>query len=266
MSFESKLFVTEEEDVPVPNSDGEPLTKDSNQDQDDDVEMSDGEQGEGQEEEDPVVQEIPLNLAGNDEILHVLQYSSKPKKIGSKPADHPFVGAARYKSDSSVWELDVPLDETAFYNKEKGEETWSNVNIQTLKGVAIDNEGQYTGFVSDGQIYLAPVQKVTQLKPFFKYIDNASQQKKQEEAKRNLNPASQKTQVITMSVKSVNDPTQNRLAGSLLAHKVLEEEEPKNLEWIEDSFDQFKESMISNASSHILKSVEDEQDYLSNIF
>ena len=48
MSFESKLFVTEEEDVPVPNSDGEPLTKDSNQDQDDDVEMSDGEQGEGQ--------------------------------------------------------------------------------------------------------------------------------------------------------------------------------------------------------------------------
>lgn len=248
MSADNKLFVTEEEE-------GE-LIDAAEESQDADINI---------EEEDPVIQEIPLNLTGKDEILHIFQYANKPKKVSRKPTDHPFIGSARYKSNSSVWELDTPLDETAFYNKEKAEDSWTNANIQTLKGVGVENKGQYAGFVADGQVYLIPVEKVAQLRPFFKYIDDANVQRRQEDAKRNMNPASQRTQVITMSVKSVNDPTQNRLAGALLAHKVAAEEEAKNLAWIENTFAQFKESAVAESAAHILQSIGDEQDYVANL-
>lgn len=252
MNGDNRLFVTDEEDGI-----------------EDDVEEKlgpvDTEVTEKELEEDVVIQEFPLNITGRDEILQIFQYANKPKKVGKKPADHPFIGATRYKSNSSVWELDIPLNESAFYNKERAEDNWSQANIQTLRGVGVENKGQYAGFVSDGQIYLLPVDKITQLRPYFKYIDNASQQRKQEDAKRNISPASQKTQVITMSVKSVNDPTQHRLGGALLAHKVAEEEEAVELNWVENTFEQFKDSMIAESSSHILRAVGDQEDYEANL-
>lgn len=254
---ENKLFVTEEEDItPEPSIKGSELEGGANidlQNQDD------------LEEEDVVIQEIPLNLTGQNEALHVFQYANKPKKVGRRIAEHPFISAARYKNASSVWEMDIPLDETAFYNREKADGEWTSANTQTLRGVGVENKGQYAGFVADGQIYLIPVDKITQLRPNFKYIDAMNQQRKQDDSKKNMNPASQKAQVITMSVKSVNDPVQHRLAGSLLAHKVEEEEEFTNLTWVEDAFEQFKESMVTESSAKSLKPLGDEQDYLENL-
>lgn len=264
MSVENQLFVTDEEDG-VPN--------DQVMGGSDGFEGSDGilpggakdEDELNNEEEDPVVQEFPLNIAGTDETLQILQYANKPKKMGDKAAEHPFIGAARYKPNSSIWELDVPVDEGAFYNKSRAEENWNEANIQTLKGVGVENEGQYAGFVSGGQVYLLPVEKVTQLRPFFKYIDKMSSERKQEDAKRNGNPASQKSQVITMSVKSVNDQTQNRLAGALLAHKMAEEEEAMEMAWVQNTFDALKESVISDAAAHVLQPVSEAEDYELNL-
>ncbi|CDF90425.1 related to DNA-directed RNA polymerase III subunit RPC5 [Zygosaccharomyces bailii] len=254
---ENKLFVTEEEDVT-----SEPSVKGSAFDRENGMDFQSQDELEG---EDAVIQEIPLNLAGQGEVLHILQYANKPKKVGKRVAEHPFISAARYKNASSVWELDIPLDETAFYNKNKADGEWADANTQTLRGVGVENKGQYAGFVADGQIYLTPVEKITQLRPNFKYIDSLNQQRRQDDSRRNVNPASQKAQVVTMSVKSVNDPVQHRLAGSLLAHKVEEEEKFADLTWVEDAFEQFKDSVVADCSTHTLKALGDEQNYLENL-
>lgn len=269
---ENKLFVTEEEDVtPEPpvafgqvDAEGD-IDLRGEEGYDDGNNGDDGQVLDGEDGEDPVVQEIPLNLAGQNEILHVFQYANKPKKIGRRAVEHPFITGARYKGTSAVWELDTPLDETAFYNKDKNEGEWKDANTQTLRGVGVESEGQYVGFVSNGQVYLTPVEKIAQLRPYFKYIDHVSQQRKQDDTKNTVTPASQKAQMVTMSVRSVNDPVQSRLAGSLLAHKVEEEEEFTDLTWVEDGFEQFKESMVADLTNHELKPVGDEHDYLENL-
>lgn len=251
MSVQNKLFVTEEEEEIV-----EHITKKSREPED--VEMT----IDVDDDNDPVVEEIPLNIAGNGRHLQVFQYASRPRRVAGKAAKQPFIAAVRYKSNSSVWELDIPLDEQTFFNKDKAEADWDGVNIQTLKGVGVDNEGQYAAFVSDGQAYLIPVEKVAQLKPFFKYIDHANQQKRQEDAKQNVNPSSQRAHVITMSVKSVNDQTQNRLTGSLMAHKVADEESSVDMDWIDNTFEEFKDGMVKETDQHKLRPVKNDKDYL----
>ncbi|QLQ78543.1 hypothetical protein HG537_0A07900 [Torulaspora globosa] len=256
MSSENQLFVTDDEDrQPEESIPEEPLRVPEEIHDNEPIEQGD----------DPVMQEFALNIAGRDELLHVLQYANKAKKIGNRIADHPFIGACRYKPKSCVWELDIPVDDGAFFNKQRAEDNWGKADVQTLRGVGVGNSGQYAGFVSDGQVYLVPVDKVAQLRPFFKYIDKASLDRKQEDAKRNVNPASQKSQVVTMSVKSANDPTQHRLAGALLAHKVAEEEEPTELAWVENTFEHFKESIVEEANSHELKPLGDEKNYEENL-
>lgn len=256
MSSENQLFVTDEEDgVPEESVSQEPLA----------VPQADPDEEVIEEGDDPVTQEFPLNIAGRDELLHVLQYANKSKRIGNRTADHPFIAACRYKPNSSVWELDIPVDDGAFFNKQRAEDNWGKADMQTLKGVGVENSGQYAGFVSNGEVYLVPVERVTQLRPFFKYIDKASSDRRQEDAKRNVNPASQKSQVITMSVKSVNDPTQHRLAGALLAHKVADEEDSTELAWVDNTFEHFKESVVAEANSHVLKPLGDEKDYEDNL-
>lgn len=259
---ENRLFVTEDEDVALESS-----VPGGQMDAEGDIDLR-GEEIDNNDDEDnddTVIQEIPLNLAGQNEILHIFQYANKPKKIGRRAAEHPFITGARYKSTSSVWELDTPLDETAFYNKDKNEGEWKDANTQTLRGVGVGSEGQYAAFVADGQVYLTPVEKIAQLRPYFKYIDDFGQQRKQDDSKNTATPANQKAQVVTMSVRSVNDPVQSRLAGSLLAHKIEEEEEFVDLAWVEGAFEQFKESMVADSSNHELRPIGDEHDYLENL-
>ncbi|CCF55781.1 hypothetical protein KAFR_0A03460 [Kazachstania africana CBS 2517] len=259
MSAKNNLFVNEEEE----EENNDRMISDETQTN---LESIDSEQMNTEEDDDdPIVKEIPINLAGKDENLHAFQYVSKAKLIGGKLADHPFIAAARYKTKSSVWELDTPLNESAFFNKNKAEEDWNDVKVQTLRGVSVPNEGQYAAFMSEGQAYLVPIKTICQLRPYFKYIDDITQQKKNVEAKQNPNPATQKAQVVTMSVKSVNDPTQIRLAGSLLAHKVVDEEQPLELSWAENTFEQFKASMIKECSEHILKPTETEHEYMKSL-
>ncbi|CCK69262.1 DNA-directed RNA polymerase III subunit C37 KNAG_0C01490 [Huiozyma naganishii CBS 8797] len=278
----NKLFVTEEED----EEDNISLEK---VDQDGDITMREAGAGEAtteataeakphkigkskhhratidSDEDDPVVEEFPINIAGNDEQLHVLQFASKPKVVGKKSAEHPIVADARFKTKSHIWELDIPLDEEAFFNKAKAEDNWNGVTFQTLKGVSVDNEGQYAAFVADKQLYLVPVKTISQMKPYFKYIDAVTQQNRKEESNRNPSAASQRAQVVTMSVKSVNDPSQNRLTGSLLAHKVADEEPARDMEWTEGTFEQFRDTILKDCSQHILKPVENEDKYLSKL-
>lgn len=247
----NQLFVTDEDD--------EMNMQDSPEQLEVDVPIS--------EESDPVIKEIPLNLSTAPFPLHLLQYPNKPKKLGKNILNHPPVAQARYRTTSSLWELDIPLNTEAFYDKNRAEEEWSGVAHQTLKGVSVENSGQYVGLVSNDQIYLLPVQKVAQMRPFFKYIDSTVQQRKQDDARVNqpANTAPKRAQVVTMSAKSTNEANQPRLGGSLLAHKIADEEESVELEWVENTYEQFKECVVSEESRSILKPVGDETDYLTRL-
>ena len=55
------------------------------------------------EEDDPIIEEIPINIAGKDENLHVFQYANKPKLVGRKRCEHPYISEARMKPKSSLW-------------------------------------------------------------------------------------------------------------------------------------------------------------------
>lgn len=263
----NKLFVAEEEE----EEDVEMVleTENSQDIEIEDVKMIDEEEDSDSDdvtgEDDPVIKEIPLNFAGKDENLHILQYINKLRLINHKPSEHPPIAAARYKSNSELWEIDIPLDAKAFFNEDKAQENWNGVQVQTLKGVGVHNESQYAAFMEDNQAYLVPIKTTTQLKPFFKYIDDVNLKRRQEESKLNPTAASQRAQVVTMSVKSVSDASQNRLTGSLLAHKVADEEAPVELNWAENTVDQFRESIVKEVSEHIIKPVETNEEYISNL-
>ncbi|GMM54833.1 DNA-directed RNA polymerase III subunit C37 [Maudiozyma humilis] len=229
------------------------------------LEEEENDQDHDDDDDDPVIKEIPLYFTGKDENLNILQYVSKQRLVNHKPSEHPLIAAARYKSKSSLWELDVPLDSKAFFNEHKATEDWNGVEVQTLKGVAVENIGQYATFLENEKAYMVPVRTTTQLKPFFKYIDAVTLKRKQEESKLNPTPASQRAQVVTMSVKSVNDSSQNRLTGSLLAHKIADEETPTDLNWAENTIGEFREAMVKESTEHVIKPAQGEEDYLKNL-
>ncbi|KAG0667468.1 DNA-directed RNA polymerase III subunit C37 [Maudiozyma exigua] len=263
----NKLFVAEEEDdvelvLETENTQDIEIEDVKMIDEDDESDENDVSRD---SDDDPVVKEIPLNFAGKDENLHILQYINKLRLINHKLSEHPPIAAARYKSNSDLWEIDIPLDVKAFFNADKAQENWNGVQAQTLKGVGVSSESQYAAFMQDNQAYLVPIKTTTQLKPFFKYIDDVSLKKKQEESKLNPTAASQRAQVVTMSVKSVSDASQNRLTGSLLAHKVAEEEPSVELNWVENTVGQFRESIVKEVSEHIIKPVETNEEYVNNL-
>ncbi|XDT06654.1 Sin-like protein conserved region [Nakaseomyces glabratus] len=231
------------------------------EDMDVDVDMSETSDA----EDDPVVKEIPLNLLSKELDLHLLQYVNKPRLLGRKPVEHPFVLASRYKKKSALWELDIPLDEHAFFNKNKTENEWEAANLQTLRGVGVPNEGQYAAICVDGELYLSKISDVAQMRPTFKYLDSIAQKKKQEENKNNMTAASQRSQVVTMSVKSVSDQSQNRLTGSLLAHKIADEDDYEEYEWTIDQFEQFKNAVIEESQKNILEPQQSTESYISSL-
>ncbi|AET40729.1 DNA-directed RNA polymerase III subunit C37 Ecym_6353 [Eremothecium cymbalariae DBVPG len=206
---------------------------------------------------DPVVREIPLNITHGPCPIHVLQYANKSKKLGKRFVNHLPVSQVRYKEHSSLLELDIPLNTDVFYNQDRAKEDWDDVKVQTLKGVGVSNEGQYVGLMHDGQLYLMPVEKVAQIRPYFKYIDQKQQQRKHEDAniQNVMNGASgtkQRAQVVTMSVKSSNEANQGRLGGSLLAHRIAEDEVSKELVWKEDTFESFLAEVTTEESREAL--------------
>ncbi|CCE61801.1 hypothetical protein TPHA_0B01280 [Tetrapisispora phaffii CBS 4417] len=274
MDSGNKLFVTDEgEDINVDQEqivalETESRETNSKMDVDDEAKGED-EKGSAQpyeDDADPVVSEIPLNLLGTSKDLHVFQYVNRTKISGRKPLKLPAAGKVRYQENSSMWELDIPLDDSIFFNKEKINKDWEANDYQTLRGVGVPNAGQYAGFESNGQMYLVPVNSVAQLRPYFKYIDDSNYKKKQDDIKQQTSNVPQRAHVVTMSVKSVSEQQQNRLTGSLMAHKILDEEEPLNLEWDRsENGIKLKEDIIEEMKKHRLKAVCTEEQYLSNL-
>lgn len=93
-------------------------------------------------EDDPVVQEIPLYINSNknkpSENLYLFQYVSQ---LASKPINMNrgiHIGETRIKPVSQFVEIDIPLDVSRFYDTERGE-TFNNMSSESFGGHLVNN-------------------------------------------------------------------------------------------------------------------------------
>lgn len=196
-----------------------------------------------EEEEDPVIQSIPL-VHGcvphrSSQSLHVLQYTGKPK---SRPFTTEQLKAS-IKPQSKVIEVKIPMDTSKFYDEGRAQELGQRIDKLSLHGVFTNTDGGlYVGKVveKDGnsQIVLVPLDSTGQLKPLFKYIDDAdtarSAQLRQEASTADpVKPSA--VQVLQTASKAGQfnaDGMGSTGIGSCLRHvKKFNEEEWESLSW-----------------------------------
>ncbi|KAL6940219.1 hypothetical protein ACO0QE_004115 [Hanseniaspora vineae] len=249
----------------------EPMDIDGNEAADSVMKEDESDEEDADEEDDPVVKTIPINLNTLAYPINVFQYPTKPKKIlGTKTElSHPSIAAIRLKPNSKQWEMDVPLEQNVFFDKEGSEEKWPNANIenQVLTSVTVSENGQYVAFYRDEQLYLLPVESFGQFRPLFKHIDSQNSTASAANAPANGASASGtgKTTVVTMSVKSSAEANQNRLGGALLAQKISEEETFKDLQWVDHTFEQFMETVMTEESRKKVESASSKDDYFAKL-
>ncbi|QPG74985.1 hypothetical protein FOA43_002325 [Brettanomyces nanus] len=202
------------------------------------------------EDDDPVLREIPIHLNTTDPQkldLMLLQYTTRKNSGGSVPT------SIEYKPNSKVVEMELPFEQTKFFNEDKSK-GWNKLEGQMLRGVVCRNEtsGYFMGRVGqDGELYFNPITGGTaQLRPSFRYIDDLRQkkiQKEAEEAKQLANDSSTKVigererqgnlaaaraaalHVVQMTAKSSNQ-TIPRLGGALLSKKQEDDETAETYE------------------------------------
>lgn len=201
---------------------------------------------ENEMETDEVVWEVPLRISPLS--LHVLQYATRPRRVAGVTVPPLPINSARVKPHSGIWELDVAVNNNAFYNAQKpgAPDNVEKPAEQTLRGVGVEVPGQHALVMREGIAHLMPVNTVAQLRPSFRYLDDAKAQQKDEEYRPS---AAQRAQVVTMSVRSVGDTAQQRLGGSLLAHKEEGEEAFVQAVWddiaTDSTFDDFTDKLTT---------------------
>lgn len=209
-----------------------------------------GQRNEKDEEDDPVVEEIPIHM--NPDIaeklqLLLLQYTTRSNKAGKYEPGGELPKQFQYKERSDVVEVELPFDDTKFFSKEKADK-WDKIRGERLRGVVCKNDNckYFMGRVgTDKELHLVPVNGGTaQMRPDFRYIDELKLRKLKEEAeneKKSLRPELLREEekkptissmhVVQMTAKSSNRAAP-RLGGALRSEKIENEEIAKNFEYL----------------------------------
>lgn len=238
MATEDNLFVDPEADSDVSNTDVEMAGEMELQYESSDEEIME------QRDEDPVVESIPLVMnTVPDRVknsIHLLQYQGKSNK-SPFPLKHLEAGV---KPESNFVQVSVPLDTSKFYDESKVEE-WGHIEEHKHTGVLNKtNGGIYAAkcIVRDGQkkIILIPIDSSAQLRPTFKYMDDAENQKLQQRKEFNEPKQTQSNVHILQSTAkanskaTTNDPLSNAALGESLRHvRKFEQEEWTKVNWDE---------------------------------
>lgn len=134
-------------------------------------------ESENGEEDDPIVESIPVimnDIPDLNQHVYVLQYPGRPK---SSPVEEERISAS-IKPESRYLEVKVPIVTEKFYDENRAEEWGVQVTEHSLQGVLDKTRGGlYVGKIRqiDGQrqVVLVPVDRSAQLRPSFKYVDDA---------------------------------------------------------------------------------------------
>lgn len=226
------------------------------------------------EDDDEIVLEYPVYYSNEYlEKLYLLQYPTRP-------AVRPFVDAkgsgiidSRIKPKSQVFEVDVPIETSHFYDKEKGD-NWGGLNKQVFSGVAKSAEGSMIGVFKDNELHLNPIHATAQLRPQFSYISQppvpvgeavgSSSVVDQEKAKANAPKIGPKA--VHLSAKIVGDNAPS-FSGALTARKKMEDEDFVKLEWFDRDSEEswaISDHLVTEAKEHTIPMM-DSREYIEKI-
>lgn len=217
--------------------------------------------------EDEVVEEYPMYYSTELlQKLYILQYPTRP-------ATRPFVDVngtgildSRIKPEGQAIEVDVPIDTTKFYDKEKAE-NWGNVDKQTYGGIAKHVPGYMIGVFKDNALHLNPVHATAQLRPQFHYASQAGQaQNNSTDKEKEAAQTKRAPKAVQLTAKIVGDNAPS-FSGALIATKKLEDESFIGMDWYdrdsEESWD-IADSLIAKKRDPLVeKTTKDE--YIASI-
>merc|ERR1719158_2462639 len=215
------------------------------------------EPGEGEDDDDPVIHEIPVYLSKSIPKLYLFQYPVRP---ASMPYDEVEVSRARVKPVNKQVELELRMDTAcANYSRSKGEQIALNVdgppsareertrvfqsNVmdkQILAGSsAVEKTGRYAvGILNDNELHLTQLEGVVSLRPSLGYLDKSDSRSKTS-ASSDPDAETQDVKPEAVTVKFARgDPEKNKKykERSYDYQKKVQEEEA----WVHTRFNQMK--------------------------
>lgn len=203
-----------------------------------------------EDEDDPVIQEFPVYFNNSiSESLHLYQYPTRS-------ALYPFVDAlntgiinSRVKSSSGVVEVDIPLAKNEYYDPNKASK-WQHLDLQTFGGVMkpCRDDGNFNNYMvgvfKDEELHVTPIKSIAQLRPQFKYVDQAVQSEKElNNAMNNKKDSSaaakgkETTKAVQVTAKASGDNAP-RHSGAISSRKAADEEPFVHLEWFDRDSDE----------------------------
>ncbi|VVT52957.1 uncharacterized protein SAPINGB_P003332 [Magnusiomyces paraingens] len=191
------------------------------------------------ENDDEVVQEYPVYYS--TEFLNKLYLLQYPTRSAARPlVDALGTGIldSRIKPNSNAVEVDIPVDGTQFYDKEKGD-NWGGLDKQTFGGIAKPVNGYMIGVFKNNELHLNPVHATAQLRPQFQYISQPpkpigeisgisiiDQEKNHEKEKEKIKGP----KAVQLTAKIVGDNAPS-FSGALTARKKMEDESFVGMDW-----------------------------------
>jgi len=211
----------------------------------------------GEEEEDPVIHEIPVFLSKGIDQLMLFQYPVRP---ASMPYEGQEVMAARVRPEHRQVELEVRVDTASQnYSRSKGEQIALNVDgapgtrvegggrtfasslmdKQLLVGSsAVSDTGRYAvGVLNDNELHVTRLDSVLSLRPSLQYLDRSDTRAKAEGRTADEPAEDVKPEAVTVRF-ARGDPERNKKfkEKSFEYKQKMEEEEP----WMEADFTPMK--------------------------
>lgn len=215
------------------------------------------EPGAEQDDDDPVIHEIPVYLSKSIPKLYLFQYPVRP---ASMPYDEVEVSRARVKPVNKQVELELRMDTaSANYSRSKGEQIALNVdgppsareertrafqsNVmdkQILVGSsAVEKTGRYAvGILNDNELHLTQLEGVVSLRPSLGYLDKSDLRSKTSAASDpDAETPDVKPEAVTVKF-ARGDPEKNKKykERSFEYQQKLQNEEA----WVEADFNQMK--------------------------
>lgn len=252
---EESLFLSERED----EHDDKSVPNFANRDSD--FEMKDADvkeivtMSDDEDDEDPIIQQIPIYLTnelGNK--VNIFQFTSRSSDHPLRERDGSAVTGARLKPKVGIVEVDIPIDTTRFYDREK-ENQWGSVRAQTFGGPVRSPIGSNNtiGVFRDGELHLTKVSNIGQLRPQFKYFVKETSK---------AEPTVQReARTIQMTAKSSSDLAP-KFSGALTARRMADEEEYVSLYWYDrDSTEAstFSEKLLASNKEKLISKTGSEE-------
>ncbi|KAK9457101.1 Sin-like protein conserved region-domain-containing protein [Dipodascopsis uninucleata] len=217
--------------------------------------------------DDPVVKEFPIFITSQlASKIHIFQYPVRPSTLPYANTNGEGILDFRLKPDSGLVEVDVPINTTRFYDKEKSEK-WELVDRQTLNGILSESSGYMIGIFKDNELHLTPIAGTCQLRPGLAHVDKDSKTEKDIAKSIKQDPTKAKeVRAVQMSAKSTDDLSP-RYSGAISARRRAEDERFTEMGWFDKDTEQAWElaDQLLCSNKQLLLSITSKEEYIDKL-